>query len=354
MSNTEPVNYSGRVEIHGKIALKQFYPQGSSDADTVQIKLTPESVRFRKNNTEAWKENLQVLDDAFYNDGNSKEPVVKYKNQPDRKYLKIRLQGIDAPELHYDADKGDLFLPDDQFTEFNKLGKRKYRQKWAAKATSELSKLLTAYSYEEQGEKFIKAYAFSMVDTPNDLFDRYGRAVADIVITDTDININQWLVKEGWAFPDFYNSMSSEEIKILIDSGSHASNPPIGIRTDYSKSLVPFDFDLVLREDKQIDLENDKGPINLPKFFRKQVDYEVLRRIGVNRFNLLRDYIKFRKNKCYRTVEFLEKRSDARIYELFELINENNYIDIGIGDIVNIESQAEIIDENGNIINEWY
>lgn len=110
-------------------------------------------------------------------------------------------------------------MPDDQFTEFNKWGKRKYRQKWAAKATSELSKLLTSYSYEEQGEKFIKAYVFSMVDTPDNPFDRFGRAVADIVISDTDININQWLVKEGWVFPDFYNSMSNEEINILRESG---------------------------------------------------------------------------------------------------------------------------------------
>ena len=46
---------------------------------------------------------------------------------------------------------------------------------------------------------YVDAFAFSYIDSPNDLFDRYGRAVADIVTTDNDdlYNINQWLVESG-------------------------------------------------------------------------------------------------------------------------------------------------------------
>jgi len=39
-----------------------------------------------------------------------------------------------------------------------------------------------------------------------------------------------------------------------------------------------------------IDLEQDKGNLNLPKFFRKQVDYEVLRKCGVSSFATVKDF----------------------------------------------------------------
>jgi tetratricopeptide (TPR) repeat protein len=71
------------------------------------------------------------------------------------------------------------------------------------RASKELADFLTTYQYEENGKKYVKAYAFSMVDTPNNLFDKFGRAVCDIVISDPGININQWLIEKGWAFPDF-------------------------------------------------------------------------------------------------------------------------------------------------------
>jgi hypothetical protein len=44
----------------------------------------------------------------------------------------------------------------------------------------------------------------------------YGRLVGDIIMSEDDRNINQWLAGEGWAFPTFYNSMTGEEITILI------------------------------------------------------------------------------------------------------------------------------------------
>jgi endonuclease YncB( thermonuclease family) len=81
-----------------------------------------------------------------------------------------------------------------------------------------------------------------LIDIPSNLFDRFGRAVADVVVfshnktydisddnknaqenTD-DINLNQWLVEEGWVFPDYYDSMSNEEILSLQEKSKIASN----------------------------------------------------------------------------------------------------------------------------------
>ena len=51
-----------------------------------------------------------------------------------------------------------------------------------------------------------------------------------------------------------------------------------GIRPSYTNKIVPFNFNLFYREEDgvQSKIENDKGPLNLPKFFRKQLDYEAL------------------------------------------------------------------------------
>ena len=95
----------------------------------------------------------------------------------------------------------------------------------AGQSTYELANFLKTLSAGEGDETHVNAYAFSHVDSPNDLFDRYGRAVADIVVTSGDssgVNINQWLVESGWTFPDFYNSMSNKEIKTLEEKGKLA------------------------------------------------------------------------------------------------------------------------------------
>lgn len=74
----------------------------------------------------------------------------------------------------------------------------------------------------------------------------------------------------------------------------------------------------------------------------------------MNKFSSLRDYLVYRQSKCHKTIEFLEKRTEAEIYQLSEFMSENDYINMDVGDVVFIESNVEIIDSNGNIINEWY
>lgn len=346
--------YQGRVEVHGKIFLGQFYTLGGeSDADTVKIDLTYESVRFRKSENDEWQEKLQVLHDAYYLDNGRKKPVIR--GNENFSFIRIRLQGIDSPELHYGAIADGVQLNSDQLSKFEAFKDIKYRQNWGARSSKELADFLTKYQYEENGKKYVKAYAFSMVDTPNNLFDKFGRAVCDIVISEPGINVNQWLVEKGWAFPDFYNSMSNPEIMVLKKKGDQAFNPPIGIRGSYLDNLVPFDFDLTFnRNDPLIDINHDKGDLNLPKFFRKQVDYEILRKCGVSSFSSLRNFIHFKKSECYKTEEYLEKRNQAKVYELSEFIGEDGYMSSNIGDLVYLESDAELVNKDGEPINDWY
>jgi hypothetical protein len=119
------------------------------------------------------------------------------------------------------------------------------------------------------------------------------------------------------------------------------------------------------RKPRELNTDNDKGPLNLPKFFRKQVDFEIIRKTGFKKYDdiaTLKEYIKYRKSECYKLQEFLEERHCAKKYGLSEFIKDDGsmkYIDTD-GDenelrptsLVNIESDSQI--ESPNVINDWY
>lgn len=370
MNNSEcdKKRYYGKVKITGKIYLDQFFSLGGrSDADTLRLYVNPESVEFRKNEKAEWQRRLTLFNKAYYFDEEVKswkKIVIKDRGRSDQEYIKIRLQGIDAPELHCLANQANLRLSSTHYRNFTSLNAIfEYRQHWGARAARELATFLNSESFTEEGVKFVKGYAISSVDTPSNLFDKFGRAVADIVIIDRknrDINLNQYIVRKGWAFPDYYDSMSNDEIEALIENNKDALNKPTGIRSSYTKELVPFNFNLFYQEEEEVqsDIEKDKGPLNLPKFFRKQLDYEVLIKSGNKKdreshpeLRTLKNYIKYRGNECYKLEEFLEKRHCAKKYSLSEFIDENGYMHTEPGSLVNIESDSRI--ESINVIDNW-
>jgi endonuclease YncB( thermonuclease family) len=90
IETSQTSKYDGRVEIHGKIDLKQFfYLGGESDADTVKITMYVNGIRFRKNDQSEWQDKLTLFNNAKI--GANK--IIDSKGR-----MKIRLQGIDAPE----------------------------------------------------------------------------------------------------------------------------------------------------------------------------------------------------------------------------------------------------------------
>jgi endonuclease YncB( thermonuclease family) len=363
--------YKGEVMISGKIFLNQFFSVGTgrSDADTVKILMTPQSIKFRKSKDDPWLENLTLLNDAFYyNEEEGRRKNILLTNRTDgRKYIIIRLQGIDAPELHYPPNRGGLELFYEQYTNFRALSDMfEFRQYWGARAAKELADFLRANS---DGNEYLDASAISSIDKPSNLFDKFGRAVADIIIhtrNKEEINLNHWLVENGWAFADFYDSMSNDEILGLEKKSKEAEVNKKGIWSTYSSKLVPFDFDMNYpRKPSELNIDNDKGQLNLPKLFRKQVDFEIIKRTGFKMYNeitTLKKYIKYRKSECYKLQEFLEKRHCAKRFELSEFIKDDGsmtYTDADVaerevlpGSLVNIESDSYI--ESRNIINDWF
>src|SRR5260221_6777974 len=93
------MHHKGLLEVEGTIDVTQFWPAGRSDADTAKVLVTVAagSVRFREDATKPFR-TTNFLNGATVGipvKGKQK-PAVNAKGQ-----LTIRLQGIDAPELHY-------------------------------------------------------------------------------------------------------------------------------------------------------------------------------------------------------------------------------------------------------------
>src|SRR5262245_6346608 len=87
---------TGLLEVTGTIDLNQFWPMGTSDADTTKIlvQVGQDAFRFRAFPTAPWKV-THVFDDAIVV-GQSEKPAIDTRGR-----VTVRLQGIDAPELHY-------------------------------------------------------------------------------------------------------------------------------------------------------------------------------------------------------------------------------------------------------------
>ncbi|WP_440642561.1 hypothetical protein ACSHT2_16995 [Bradyrhizobium sp. PUT101] len=85
----------GLPEVEGAIDVGRFCPAGRSDADTAKVLVTvaPDAIRFRENDTAPFQP-TDVFEGAKVKGRTSTPPIKNGK-------LTVRLQGIDAPELHY-------------------------------------------------------------------------------------------------------------------------------------------------------------------------------------------------------------------------------------------------------------
>ena len=125
----------GLLRIRGSIELDQFWPKGSSDADTAKILVTvgPDSFAFAADGKKFKKTK------AFFgasSRGKTSKVVIDNKNR-----ITARLQGVDAPELHYKASPipRKMKISDKERAAFNAANKER-RQHWAENATVALRK----------------------------------------------------------------------------------------------------------------------------------------------------------------------------------------------------------------------
>ncbi|MCK1384032.1 thermonuclease family protein [Bradyrhizobium sp. 21] len=266
----------GLLEVEGTIEVGQFWPEGRSDADTtkVVVNIAPDAIRFRKNDSSPFQP-THVFDNAKVKGRTNTAPIKNGK-------LTIRLQGIDAPELHYQpsplspAEKKGLTEPKRQA--YHEVT-HPYRQLLGATSSKALHDFLAGL-----GEATLACRVFTHVDAPNEVFDTYGRLVGDIEVTigGRKIDVNHWLVEQGFAYPTFYSSMNDDEIKALLALAKSARTKKLPVWKHLARTIGAFDF--ALREPKTNEtdvLATDKGPVILPKLYRRYTNWSARKKAKV-------------------------------------------------------------------------
>jgi endonuclease YncB( thermonuclease family) len=334
---------TGLLEVNGTIDLNQFWPRGTSDADTTKIliEVGADAFRFRSSPTDPFQV-THVFDDAIVI-GTTRKPVIDKQNR-----VVVRLQGIDATELHY---RPQAALPTKKQTKTQHAlylqWNLEFRQYFAETATDELCHFLDGAHQNPLPCRVVTA-----VDTPNDVFDTYGRLVGDILVSidgmNVDVNVNHWLVENGDAVPAFYTSMSEDEITTLIALYRQARSKKRGLWNKlFTREITPFNWKLVFRgKGVPIDGQADRGPAILPKLFRRQSTFQVNKRATMVKGSFVK-YLQDRSDALHLTDEFLEQGAGAApLHFLYEFVSDN-WLKAGPEDLVFREKPSYLRKPNG-------
>jgi endonuclease YncB( thermonuclease family) len=275
----------GMLRISGKLNLGQFWPKGAvgrnlgSDADTVKVVV--DKVLFNGTPSSA-------LNSAYVIDKGKKKLAVNSKGE-----INVRLQAVDAPELHYPTTVG-------QSVRAKSNGD--FRQAWGQTAAKELGKFLK----RKFGGGPLRCEVVSQnIAKPQDICDSHGRVVGNVVVNNIDINL--WLLDEGWSFPTLYDGMLNDEIEEAVARAKRARDAGKGAWGSY-ESLAFFNPGMTFsRTDTGT---SDKGKVILPKLFRRSSTSYVTHG-SLNQ--LIADIRKSAKDRFVRTGEFIDgKRNFAQ------------------------------------------
>jgi endonuclease YncB( thermonuclease family) len=260
----------GLLVVRGTLRVSQFWPKGGADADTATVEVVLEGKSpFTYVDEKTGRHPTRALYGAEVLGRQGRQRVVKHDKRLDTDKINVRLQGIDAPELHY------------QPTVKGSAGKNgKFRQGLSETCAHALWDYLS-----QLGPDRIPCEVLSRVRKPSDVCDVYGRVVGNLIIGSdgSRIDLNHWLIREGLGLPGLYNSMTKNEIRqVLADHRLAKQNRRGVFSAPYvSTKLVTFKPTLRYRKGPATFAPfSDKGKINFPKFFRRQADHHVWRAIG--------------------------------------------------------------------------
>jgi endonuclease YncB( thermonuclease family) len=332
----------GILKINGFVELKQFWPTATSDADTtkVLVNVNENSFSFQPYPGVDFQE-TKIFEDAEVR-GKGVTKVIKNGK------VTIRLQGADAPELHFRPVLGNGYTQDqrDEFKKYNE----EYRQYWGETATVKLFELLS----KDQKEA-LPCFVETNVEHPNDVCDVYGRIVGDIIITidGRELYINHWLVAQGYAFPSFYSSMKNHEIKIYLPLIDKARAEENNIYAKYSQEFKDFNFDMIYRKGAQPDPVGDnKSPVQFPKLFRRFATYSAMKKANITTSSFEK-FLSDANDGCFETNDFIENNvHSAKRYILSDFVQSDEFTSKPEG-LVFLEKPSTLVDSNGNKITEW-
>ncbi len=346
----------GQLQIKGIIDISQFWPIDSSDADTTKMSLLVDenSFSFKADDSDVFIP-VTVYFDAVSR-GSISTPVIKKNKQDDSQKITIRLQGVDAPELHYRASplKRSEDVSDEKRALYNKTNKER-RQHLAESATVALTRRLKRFANENG---LIEAVFITEIEKPADAVDTYGRFIGDLVI-DTDFNLNLWLIKYGWAIPAFYTSMSNEEITEILKLWKTGKNKKNRTGKLATNNADEFNWELLYREppiEEKFVLGEDKGVVIMPKIYRRQTAWLVSKEAGIIKQNInFKQYLSDKPDQLLLVKDFLENTiHSATVYNLDDFISTENKVLKAAEELVFKEKPGTLVNNKGKKVTEWF
>jgi endonuclease YncB( thermonuclease family) len=336
----------GLLTVVGSLDISQFWPatkgNASSDADTVHLKVNPNSsFVFAPSPGATPKPTTKYIGAYVFDHG--KKNVITSKSE-----IKIRLQGIDAPELHYPV-----------ITTWHPSKKGKYgndfRQPFGAGAANALHQYLQG-SVGPGGSTVIYATFVTHVDHPGDAIDSHGRFVGDIIVgTSTGKSINTWLVENGWAYPLLYDSMTATEVQTIVNAWKTGRTIAARAGKAFEKALQPFD---PLKNVNNATLP-DGGKVNFPKIFRRQATFwaEVAGPLTPQEFvKLLNKGLSGKPDTAYPLDYFLshiDKLDPKKRVTLVSKIGPQGQALFKPEDLVFREDPSTLLDASGKKVTSW-
>jgi endonuclease YncB( thermonuclease family) len=323
------------IKFYGLIDLSQFWPNsvevngktiyGQSDANTIKVLIDKKQGFLVKRHPYASCEKTRVFNNVFIS-GRARKTPIDTKGQ-----VTVRLQGIDAPELHYKP----------------KIKNAKYlSQHFGQTAVVELHKMLTKHALNNKVECVVKSY----VEKPEDVFDCYGRFVGDVIIIKDDrefLNVNHWLAEEGLAYPTYYASMTNGEIRAMQFMVKSAISKKYHLwEHHYAKKLgtlkeSALEFKIG-KKGKYSPTRDKRLPVYMPKIFRYQYKYELLKNGKSFKAFLSNENP---PDKCYILEDFFKDgRKENNQMSFGNLFNGNEDILFKPWDIVFEEGESKLID----------
>ena len=334
----------GLLELSGTIDLTQFWPTTESDADTVKVVAAGTNAFRFTVHPGAPSQITHAFEGATVRGKVSKLAI-------DKDRVTIRLQGIDAPELHYRPTAPKPHTG--QWTATQKAGFKaangNFRQFFGETASVALHDFLA-----KAGPTPIACVVRTAVDEPGEVFDTYGRLVGDIFVTigGQEQNANHWLCANGWAFPTFYSSMTAQEITDLVTLSEKARTSKAGIWRKATADLSQFDRTMIFRNHGTPDPAKDAGPVFLPKFFRRRSTYGVAR-LAKMVTGSFKAYLHAEPDACFETADFLSQGLTAATpRHLDEFVTAASKFTVGAKDLVFQEGASRVVDANGKPV-QW-
>lgn len=345
----------GMLRVNGSIRVDQVWPGGpkdKADADTLDVKvdIDPDRAFQYQESGAAGFRATAVFDGAEVVIPNQKNsPVVK------EGLVRVRLQGIDAPELHMGVRdlRSDESLDEDRRKQFAAYHWKGFRQNWSQSSAHALRVYLKSFGKDE-----LPCQVISVVDKPNEVFDVYGRMIGDILVPVAGQmqSINQWLVREGWAYPSFYNSMSEGEIDAILVAWAQGKGRNAG--SSLATRIGALDFKMRYEDGfSGFQSKSDTGVVLYPKLFRRLVNWTVCKRFGLGPESKSATAIEFFRQDSTEWVALADYRKNPSLsvkHKLGELVTDAGGVTLDPTDVVFVENEGSKLVKNGQDVLRWF